>query len=261
MQAKSFNQLFDEAIATLPYLRRKIVERHFRRRPQDREECCERAMLAMSENPEVIAMSPSLARGLADGAVSADAALYTLDLDQLERFLQILITYLPKILEIILPLFLTLVPFILTLTILGGSNAHAQETRVCAGGVCSIVRGTVARVADVVAPERAQYVSYSNAVASSSVVAPSVGEAQRTVLYAANRETVWVESGSQNAYRYPLRSSVAAIGNRGRVAVQAIRGNRPVATLLATTGQKARNLVSTVRPSSVRARIRARACR
>lgn len=105
---KTVNQLIDEAVDQLPFLRRRIVKRAFARNPQEKQDVAVRLMLAMSENEEIKAMG--LATGFASGAIAADTP-FAIDLGNLERFFQIVVEYLPKILEIVLkflPLFMSL---------------------------------------------------------------------------------------------------------------------------------------------------------
>lgn len=110
---KTINEFIDEAVEQLPGLRRRIVKRAFARNPQEKQDVADRLMLAMSENPEIKAMG--LATGFVSGAFKADTP-FAIDLDNLERFLQIVVEYLPKILEIVLkflPLFVSVLILII----------------------------------------------------------------------------------------------------------------------------------------------------
>lgn len=136
-------------------------------------------------------------------------------------------------------------------TDLGNTSAN------CVGGVCQVqpITGQIIQAGYTV--QASQQVSYGQPTESVWIESPAHGD----ILYAADCGTMQLGGGSTDQHRHPLRSGVAAILNRGRMAAQTIRSNRPVATLLQRTRQRAGNLISAIRPSSIRTRIRSRACR
>jgi len=331
----SFDKLFDEAIEQLPFLRRQIAKRHFRKHPADRDECCERALLACSQSPVLGAFGADYQQG--NLTVSS---VIELDPDTAKRWLDLIIEYLPKILEIVLkllPLFMSIMVFIAIAC--GASDALAQD---CPNGICPTTTQTVARQwfnrdglttrqhaeqyhntdtsgmseSQIIAQNDHDHNSWGSgnhypserssvqaqglvrrADSGHSHISSSVGwnndvvldlgyvvssevpagrqvsyvdasgiirsepQAFRAVVYASHSEAVWMASGGADEHRYPLRSFVRLVGNRSRMAIETIRGSRPVASLFGATRQAARNTLSAVRPRNIRAAIRAQACR
>lgn len=103
-QSFSMSELLDMAVDKLPFLRRKVAKLRLKNQ-RYRSSLLDQLCLYCCDNSECSLILGSAATGLMSGELSATDK-FTLDLDQLERFLQILIEYLPKLLEIILPLFM-----------------------------------------------------------------------------------------------------------------------------------------------------------
>lgn len=115
----SVSKLVDEAVDELPFLRRRLTKAYFRFRPEAKELCCLQAMAAVAASEccdytvwplqsfgdEPSGNGMTLAAAFEAGTVDVDTP-FAIDLDKLERLLQMIIQYLPKILEIILPLFM-----------------------------------------------------------------------------------------------------------------------------------------------------------
>jgi hypothetical protein len=100
----SMSELLDKAVEQLPKLRKKVTKRRLRD-PEFREALLDEMCLKCCEDDKCVAILGAYAPALLSGELSTTEK-FSLDLDQLERFLQILIEYLPKLLEIILPLFM-----------------------------------------------------------------------------------------------------------------------------------------------------------
>lgn len=141
----------DMAVERLPLLRRRIVQRHFRWNPEKRLDCTERAMDSLGVDTRMASIGlAGLVSGFADGTITADTRIQ-IDLDQLERLLQILLEYLPKLLEILIPIFtggLSAVLLFALIVAVGSSGqiALAQGGPNCANGVCSLTAGATARM-------------------------------------------------------------------------------------------------------------------
>lgn len=97
----TLSEATDKAIEKLPFLRRKTTK-FYLRFPKVREAYMDRLRLSLYDDARCMEMFP--VASLLTESFTEDTPI-TMDLDQLERFLQIIIEYLPKILEIILPLF------------------------------------------------------------------------------------------------------------------------------------------------------------
>jgi hypothetical protein len=97
--------LLDAAIEKLPPLRKARTKRIFARKPSIKQECLDEVCLAVCANAECAAVLGTAKIAELLSGSSCGTATFELDLDQLERFLQIIIEYLPQILEIIMKLF------------------------------------------------------------------------------------------------------------------------------------------------------------
>lgn len=128
----SLNEAIDQATERLPFLRRRIAKRAFRRDPELKAEVADRIMVGAEKDERFEACCLGLCSGYASGSISASTS-FGIDLDNLERFLQIIVEYLPKILEIVLkfiPLFVSVAVFACLIGL--SSIASAQ----CDGNVC-----------------------------------------------------------------------------------------------------------------------------
>lgn len=106
---KSVNELIDEAVEELPFIRRRMTKRWLAR-GDNHAELSDSVMLKLCDCEEVKAMG--LSQGFASGAIAADTPI-GFDPENLRKFLDLIIEYLPKILQIIMPLFLSVVPILL----------------------------------------------------------------------------------------------------------------------------------------------------
>ena len=100
----SMSELLDQAVEKLPKLRKRVTKRRLEN-PKFRATLLDELCLKCCEDDNCVAILGAYAPALLAGTLSTTDK-FSLDLDQLERFLQILIEYLPKLLEIILPLFM-----------------------------------------------------------------------------------------------------------------------------------------------------------
>ena len=101
VKAVSLNEALDLAVAKLPPLRKRVTERRLKN-PKVREAVLDEMALKLSEDKDC----PCKVM-MASETFSADMKM-ELNLDNLEKFLQIIIKYLPTILELVLkflPLF------------------------------------------------------------------------------------------------------------------------------------------------------------
>lgn len=98
---KTFDELLDDAVERLPWLRRRVAKR--RLRSQDaRQGAIDELRLKLCDDEECKSMG--LHPVMASAAVVATTP-FAIDIDNLERLLELIIKYLPQILDIILPLF------------------------------------------------------------------------------------------------------------------------------------------------------------
>lgn len=119
------SELLDQTVERLPWLRRKVAQRRLRN-DKYREAFLDEFCLKCCDNPEVakILGAPTCA-GLMSGDITT-ITKFAIDPDKLERLFQILIEYLPKLLEIILPLFMQTILFVLAFSLLG-TAVNAQQ--------------------------------------------------------------------------------------------------------------------------------------
>ncbi len=98
----TLNEALDLAVAKLPPLRRRVTERRLKN-VKFREAVLDELALQLSEDEECPC------RAVLQGDTFTAETRFEIDLDNLERFLQIIIKYLPTILELVLkflPLFI-----------------------------------------------------------------------------------------------------------------------------------------------------------
>ena len=132
---KSVNDLIDDAIESLPFIRRRMVKRNLQRNPENREEIADRVLLRMSEDDRVApVMGAGFAAGIASGTITASTPV-GIDVDKLKQIMELIFEYLPKILQL-LSLFMSVATFfVMSLAI--GSSTFAQGGN-CANGVCTL---------------------------------------------------------------------------------------------------------------------------
>lgn len=249
----TINECIDQAVALMPEGRQK---RRLERRLQNdryRDAWAGELMDNLDRDPRIqsMGMLPAML-----GAEEFTASTpFQIDTDKLRDLLDIIIEYAPKIIEIIMLLLKMFGAVLVVLTFSGAADAQVT----CKDGTC-VLRDGVRNVASgALRVATLPVVAIANARSSSCGC--SNGESQRAVLHSTHSQAAWVASRSNDEHRHPLRSGIAAILHRGRVASQSLRSSRPVASLLCRTGQVTSNLVSAVRPAAIRARIRCRANR
>ncbi len=143
---KTVDEMIDNAIERLPFLRRKIVNHNLAHNPHRREEIADRVLLELSKDSAAEAIfGSSIAAGIESGAITAKTPI-GIDVDKLAKILELIFTYLPKILDL-LKLFASIVIFF-AISLAMSSVATAQETKQlgnlildggdCANGVCPL---------------------------------------------------------------------------------------------------------------------------
>lgn len=171
----TISEALDMAVAKLPPLRRTVMRMRLRSEGF-RSRTLAELRLKLSEDAECCAMlGDSFGAGLADESFG-DETPFSIDLGNLEQFLQLILKYLPQILEIIFKLFAAITFIALSLSMSGSANAQM----VCANGQCQLLRTTAAvatapvrAVVNVVtAPSR--YASVSSASGYGSAGTPVV---------------------------------------------------------------------------------------
>ena len=143
---KTVDEMIDNAIERLPFLRRKIVNHNLAHNPHRREEIADRVLLELSKDSAAEAIfGSSIAAGIESGAITAKTPI-GIDVDKLAKILELIFTYLPKILDL-LKLFASIVIFF-AISLAMSSIATAQETKQignlvlnggdCANGTCPL---------------------------------------------------------------------------------------------------------------------------
>ena len=142
----SMSELLDQTVERLPFLRRKVAQRRLRN-DKYRAALLTELCLKCCDDAEVSEiLGVPTCSGLMSGAITATDK-FSIDPDKLERLFQILIEYLPKLLEIILPLFMQTIMFVLAMTILS-SGLNAQQCDP-ATGQCTPVKNLLSATAEV----------------------------------------------------------------------------------------------------------------
>jgi len=177
---KSVDEMIDDAIERLPFLRRKIVQRNLARNPEKREEIADQVLLKMSEDPQASAVfGSSIAAGMASGSITAKTP-FSLDIDKLEQLIQLILKYLPQILQLFKLFASIAVFFLLSLTVEARATAAPPN---CAGGVCEM-KARVQPISDTSPRVAAIPISYR--VAAAFPVVSSVVNQARPVAVIAN---------------------------------------------------------------------------
>lgn len=143
----TLNEAIDLAVEQLGPIRRAAVKRHFRNQ-QVRARFAEDLASKLVEDDGCCELVPQMAvvAAVGDSEFTADVP-FGIDPDKLQKFLEIIVTYLPKILAIILPLFASLVGF--AVMVIGSSVAMAAappSKTVCNGPDCGGNKGPVRQV-------------------------------------------------------------------------------------------------------------------
>ena len=211
---KSVNEIIDDTIERLPFLRRKIVQRHFARHPEKREELADQVLLSISTDPAAIAIfGSSIAEGIASGSITAQTP-FSIDIDKLEQLIQLILKYLPEILKLFMLFVSIAMFFLISLSI--GSTSFAQ------GGSTGTYRYGSSGSAAVVSYGSSGYAKTYGSTGSAVVSYGSSGSAVAT----------YGSSGSAVASYGSTGSAVATYGSSGSAAVVLVAKrplrNRPV---------------------------------
>jgi hypothetical protein len=141
----SMSELLDMAVDKLPPLRRTVAKFRLASR-RYRSNLLNELCLHCCDNPDCSPLLGSAWSGLMAGTISPTDK-FGIDPDKLERLLQIIIEYLPKLLEIILPLFMQTILFVLAVCILGSSaNAQCAVDPITGQMRCQPIKKAVAAV-------------------------------------------------------------------------------------------------------------------
>lgn len=143
----SMSELLDQTVERLPFLRRKVVQLRLRNNSKYRSAVLDELCLKCCDNPEVAEILGAVCAGLMSGDITVTTK-FNIDPDKLERLFQILIEYLPKLLEILLPLFMQLAWFLLAFSLFG-SSAIAQQCD-AKTGQCKPLKNAVSNTAEFV---------------------------------------------------------------------------------------------------------------
>lgn len=122
----SMSDILDEAVERLPFLR-KVVAKFRLSSKRYREKALDQLSLYCCDNQECAEILGPLevTSGLLDGTISASDK-FSIDPDKLERLLQIIVEYLPKLLEIILPLFMQVILFTLAFSVISSASSGQE---------------------------------------------------------------------------------------------------------------------------------------
>lgn len=126
-------ELIDQAVNRLPRFRRRVMKRRLRNQ-RVYQSVVEDLTVALYDDPRTASILPVAV--FAQDGFNENTPI-VLDLDQFERMLQLIIEYLPQIIDVIVKL-LTLFGVVLLalgLALGTGATAQAQQT-VCVGGQC-----------------------------------------------------------------------------------------------------------------------------
>lgn len=115
----TLNQLLDDAVETLPFVRRKIMQARMRN-PRARAKVLDELQLSIYEDPRAASMGIQPAFGSASFTAETP---FSIDIDNLERILKLIVEYLPQIIQLITALFGS----VLLLIAFSASSAGAAE--------------------------------------------------------------------------------------------------------------------------------------
>lgn len=142
----SMSELLDQTVERLPFLRRKVAQRRLRNDKYRAALLTELCLKCCDDSEVSEILGVPTCSGLMSGAITATDK-FSIDPDKLERLFQILIEYLPKLLEIILPLFMQTILFVLAVSILGSSaNAQCAVDPITGQMRCKPIKKAVAAV-------------------------------------------------------------------------------------------------------------------
>lgn len=237
---KSVDEMIDDAIERLPFLRRKIVQRNLARHPHKREEIADQVLLKISEDPAAIAIfGSSIAEGIASGSITAQTP-FSIDIDKLEQLIQLILKYLPQILQLFMLFVSIAMFFVASLAFSSTSAAQGGSTgtyRYGSSGSAAVVSYGSSGYAKTYGSTGSAVVSYGSrgtAVAaygsSGSAVASYASSGSAVASYGSSGSTAVAYASSGTAVRRPLRTIIQNRPVRSRVAaVASVAAATPVA--------------------------------
>ena len=168
----TLNQAVDEAVDTLPFFRRALTRARLGI-PRVRNAAMMELQNAMQHDQEMVALCAPMVLSMDGEGFTADTP-FAIDVDKLDQLLQLILKYLPSILELIMKLFAPMVAFLLcSLTL----PASAQDM-ICANGQCVLRQAAQSVVRVATAPVRYAAVSSVQGYGSSgSAASQSYGSA------------------------------------------------------------------------------------
>jgi hypothetical protein len=197
----------DMAVERLPLIRRRVLQRRLRNADY-RRTFTDELLLKLHDDEDCCAIGMQT-------TIAAGEREFGFDPANLQKFLEIIIKYLPQLLAIILPLFMSLLPLI-ALLLLPTGNAAAQTT-VCENGVCyqiqaapSVPRPAVQAVGNVVGNVVGQV-----AKVATTVLPPYPAIRQQVANRSVQQSTYYTPTHQTPSYRTgPVRGLVRRILGR-----------------------------------------------
>lgn len=236
---KSVDEMIDDAIERLPFLRRKIVQRNLARHPHKREEIADQVLLKISEDPAAIAIfGSSIAEGIASGSITAQTP-FSIDIDKLEQLIQLILKYLPQILQLFMLFVSIAMFFVISLSIGSTSFGQGGSTGTYRYGSSGSAVGSYgssgyAKTYGSTGSAAVSYGSSGSAAAtygsSGSAVASYGSTGSAVATYGSSGSTAVAYASSGTAVRRPLRTIIQNRPVRSRVAaVASVAAATPVA--------------------------------
>ena len=126
-QSVSLSGLLTQAVDSLPLLRRKVIQRRFRRNPDYRQAVLDEIAIKLVDDERAVEiLGPRFCEQLLSGDCTVETAFEVDRLDNLERLLKIIVEYLPQILAIVMRLFGAFILFV-ALLFVSPSTASAHK--------------------------------------------------------------------------------------------------------------------------------------
>jgi len=127
-QSFSLSELLSQAVDSLPLLRRKVIQRRFRRNPEYRQAVLDEIAIKLVDDERAVEiLGTRFCEQLLSGDCTVETAFETDRIDNLERLLKIIVEYLPQILAIVLRLFGAFVLVFAMFVVMPTSTASAQH--------------------------------------------------------------------------------------------------------------------------------------
>ncbi len=123
----TLDQALDAAVDKLPFVRRRVMKNRLRSN-QYRENLLAELVLKLHDDEDCCAMGMQPLMAGASGAT-----VFTFDPSQLAAFLDLILKYLPLLLNLLLPLFSSLVWMLIALSV---SNTAIAQQKICINGTC-----------------------------------------------------------------------------------------------------------------------------